>query len=180
MSMKTLNLEVESHLCSNGAAKGKSLTEFATQLMVDTFQQGGASHPLEGKPFQLVKGNRGVKIPFKGRNGLRSNFTPFRRPNSYPFLRLSSAFSLVNGTGFLQDLPPLLSMIIPFEVGSALVPHILELMEDATLINHTLCIHQFHCSAQTTTSITDDGFEPVFGLGSSFYESTKQHFPLFM
>ena len=48
-------------------------------------------------------------------------------------------------------------MIIPFEFGSALVPHILELMEDAALINHTLCIHQFYGSAQTTTSVTDDG-----------------------
>jgi len=39
--MKTLNLEVESHFCPNGAAKGKSLTEFATELTVDPFQQGG-------------------------------------------------------------------------------------------------------------------------------------------
>jgi len=69
-------------------------------------------------------------------------------------------------------------MIIPFEFGSALVPHILELVEDAALINHTLCIHQFHCSAQTTTSITDDGFEPILGFGPSPHESMKQHFPL--
>jgi hypothetical protein len=63
LSMKTLNLEVEGHFCPNVAAKGKSLTEFATQLTVDPFQQGGASQPLEGEPFQLVKCNRGLKVP---------------------------------------------------------------------------------------------------------------------
>jgi hypothetical protein len=178
--MKTLNLEIESHFCPKVAAKGESLTEFTAQLTVDPFQQGGASHPLEGKPFQLVKGNCGIKVPFKGHNGLMSHFTPFRRPNSYPFFGLFSSFSLINGTRFLQDLPPLLSMIIPFEFGSTLVPHILELVEDAPLINHTLCIHQFHGSAQTTTSVTDDGLKPILGLGPSLDESMKQHFPLFM
>jgi hypothetical protein len=35
LCMKTLNLEVESHFSSNGAAKGKSLTKFTPQLTID-------------------------------------------------------------------------------------------------------------------------------------------------
>jgi hypothetical protein len=34
--MKTLNLEVESYFCPNIAAKGKSLTKFASQLTIDS------------------------------------------------------------------------------------------------------------------------------------------------
>src|SRR5437763_15089569 len=71
-------------------------------------------------------------------------------------------------------------MIITFEFDSALVPHILEFVKDAALINHALCVHQFHRSAQTSTPITDDGFEPVLGLGPSLGEPMKQYFPLFM
>src|SRR5213080_2061414 len=44
------------------------------------------------------------------------------------------------------------------------------LPKDAALINHTLCIHQFHRLPQTTTPITDDGFQSVLGLGSSLDE----------
>src|SRR5690349_19974537 len=68
-------------------------------------------------------------------------------------------------------------MSIPFELGSALVPHILELVKDATLINHTLCIDQFHCSAQTSTSVTDDSLEPIVGLGPSLDQEAVAALP---
>src|SRR5947209_3237088 len=87
---------------------------------------------------------------------------------------------MIDSPCFLHQLPPLLLMIISFEFGSALVPHILELVKDAALINHTLCIDQFHRLPQTTTPITDDGFKPVLGLGSPLHEAMKQDFPLFM
>src|SRR6266550_4057277 len=82
LSMKTQNLEIESNLCSNITGKRKSLTKFASQLTIDSLEQGSTSHPLEGEPFQLIIRNCGIKIPFKGRNRLRSHFTPSHRPNS--------------------------------------------------------------------------------------------------
>src|SRR5215472_6783841 len=87
---------------------------------------------------------------------------------------------MIDSPCFLHQLPPLLLMIISFEFGSALVPHILEFVKNAALIDHTLCIHQFHCSAQTTASVTDDGLEPILGLSSSLHQAIKQHFPLLM
>lgn len=37
LGMQTLDLQIESDLCPDGAAKGESLTEFASQLTVDPF-----------------------------------------------------------------------------------------------------------------------------------------------
>lgn len=37
LGMKTLDLQIESDLCPDGAAKGESLTEFASQLTVNPF-----------------------------------------------------------------------------------------------------------------------------------------------
>src|SRR5437588_7124024 len=48
-------------------------------------------------------------------------------------------------------------MIIPCEFGAARISDILERVRDAALVNHTLCVHQFHRSAQTTTPSTAEG-----------------------
>src|SRR5438046_10190161 len=98
--------------------------------------------------FQLIKRNGGIKIPFKGRNRLRSQFTPSRRPNSEALFGLFSAFSVIDSPCFLHQLPPLLLMIIPFAFGAALVPHVLALVNSAALLHDSLCIAQSHCSAQ--------------------------------
>src|SRR6266571_8018247 len=80
--MQSLNLQIKSDFGPSEAAKGKSLTKFASQLTIDALEQGSASHPLSGNPFQLVIGKSRIKIPFKGRHRFGSRFSPSCRPRS--------------------------------------------------------------------------------------------------
>jgi hypothetical protein len=105
-------------------------------LTIDPFKQGSTSDPLTVEPFKLKVCNGRIKIPFKGSHRLRGFFTPSRGPSRELLSGLLSTLSFIDSTGLLHQLLSFLFMLISFEFGSALVPHVLELMENAPLINH--------------------------------------------
>jgi hypothetical protein len=154
LGVKTLNLQIQSHLSPFEAAKSESLTKFAPELTIDPFEQGSTSDPLAVEPFKLKVCNGRIKIPFKGSHRLRGFFTPSRGPSRELLSGLLSTLSFIDSAGLLHQLLSFLFMLISFEFGSALVPHVLELMENAPLINHGRTIDQTKSLKEAPTSIT--------------------------
>jgi hypothetical protein len=155
LGVKALHLQIQSHLSPFAAAKGERLTNFAPQVPIDAFEQGSTSYPVTVEPFQLKVSHRGIEIPFKGSDGLRGFFAPRRGPSRKALFGLFSTHSVIDSTGLLQQVLPFLLMLVSFEFGSALLPHVFELMKNAALINHRRTVDQVKRLTQPSTPITE-------------------------
>ena len=153
--MKTLDLEEDSHVDSQGTAKGESLTKFAPEVTIDAFEQGSTSDPVPVEPFQLKVSNRGIEIPFKGGDGLRGFFAPRSGPSRKALFGLFRTVRVLDSAGLVQQVLPFLLMLLSFEFASALLPHVFALMKNATLINHGRTVDQVKRLTQPSPPITD-------------------------